>query len=167
MRWSGLAMLVKKAKPGDIQGWLELAREVEPLFGPMADVPDFKATILRGINNNRGFCIKAAGEKGNDELAGAVLISKKHNMIAWLAVSGKYRKRGYGEALLRHAIDNLDSSRPIQVETFDSKVKDGFPAIRLYEKLGFKEVEKAGLNPGGVPIVLMVKNADSSNRKVS
>ncbi len=37
---------MKHATQADISSWLEIVREVEPLFGPM---PDFKVTLLQKI----------------------------------------------------------------------------------------------------------------------
>jgi hypothetical protein len=34
---------VSEATPGDVASWLEIAREAEPLFGPM---PDFESVLV-------------------------------------------------------------------------------------------------------------------------
>jgi hypothetical protein len=42
-------MHVALAQPADIPAWLELAAEVEPLFGPMVAEPGFHAALERNL----------------------------------------------------------------------------------------------------------------------
>src|SRR5690242_16894858 len=52
-----LVSRVSEATPADVTSWLELAREVEPLFGPM---PDFESTIRRNISRGTTLCVRDA-----------------------------------------------------------------------------------------------------------
>jgi hypothetical protein len=38
----------------DVASWLEIVREVEPLFGPM---PDFESTLRRNIGRGTALCV--------------------------------------------------------------------------------------------------------------
>ena len=40
---------VVEAVPKDLDSWLDLAKEVEPLFGPMVDQPAFHQALLRNL----------------------------------------------------------------------------------------------------------------------
>ncbi|MPM18180.1 hypothetical protein SDC9_64586 [bioreactor metagenome] len=57
--------------------------------------------------------------------------------------------------LLNHAMSKLNSQKPITVQTFAYTVLAGIGARKLYIKFGFKEVEQAGLNPAGIPTVIL------------
>jgi hypothetical protein len=51
-------MKIEDVKNSDIENWLELAQEVEPLFGPMVGEPDFHEAIKMVIGKNRAFCFR-------------------------------------------------------------------------------------------------------------
>jgi GNAT superfamily N-acetyltransferase len=144
-------MKVEKILISDIDSWLELAREVEPLFGPMVDEAGFHDALKAVISEERAFCIRDDGGK----LCSAIVLSYEKNEIEWLAVTYSKRRKGYGEMLLNYAISRLSSQKPIAVQTFANTVLAGVGARNLYIKFGFKEVEQAGLNPAGIPTVIL------------
>ena len=55
-----------------------------------------------------------------------------------VAVLPEYRHRGIGNCLVRWMFDHLDNARDYYLEVR----KSNFPAIQLYEKLGFKTIGK-------------------------
>ncbi len=139
----------------DFDAWISLAREVEPLFGPMADEISFHDALRQAISLNTAFCIYSKNNGESSELAGGVVISKETNEIAWLAVSQKYRGKGYGRKLIKFAISRLNPQKDIFVQTFDKSVPEGKPARQLYLASGFTEIKHGGLNPAGVSTVIM------------
>lgn len=67
-----------------------------------------------------------------------ILLKKGH--VVSIAVLEEYRKRGIGEALMiagMNAMKNIYDSREAYLEVRVSN----YPAIRLYEKLGFKIIK--------------------------
>ncbi|MGC1289368.1 MAG: hypothetical protein WA895_41145, partial [Streptosporangiaceae bacterium] len=46
---------VSEGTEDDVASWLEIAREVEPLFGPM---PDFESTLRRNISRGTALCVR-------------------------------------------------------------------------------------------------------------
>lgn len=144
-------MKIEAVRHGDIDNWLELAQEVEPLFGPMVNEAGFHAALEAVIDEARAFCIR------NDigKLCGAIVLSYEKNEIEWLAVSVRQRRKRLGEALLNYAINKLNPWEWITVQTFDKTVIAGIEARNLYTKYGFQEVEQAGLNPAGLPTVIL------------
>ena len=146
---------VECSKEEDFQDWIALAREVEPLFGPMADEPGFREALQQALTDKVAFCIRACSDHGKTALIGGVVISRPSNEIAWLAVSEKYRKMGYGRELLAHALTRLSSHASIMVQTFDESIPEGGAARRLYLEFGFTDYQDGGLNPAGVPTVIM------------
>jgi ribosomal protein S18 acetylase RimI-like enzyme len=144
-------MKIETIKESDLADWRKLALEVEPLFGPMVGEPGFEEALMAVTAEKRAFTIR------NDELSlcGVIVVSYEGNEIEWLAVASNTRQKGYGEKLLNHAIGKLDAGRPIVVETFDRTIPEGLGARKLYLKYGFEECESSGLNPAGLPTVLL------------
>jgi len=83
------------------------------------------------------------------------VISKETNEIAWLAVSKQFRGMGFGRQLLEFAIGKLNRMESIFVQTSDESVPEGKPARKLYLDLCFSDFKDGGLNPAGVPTVIM------------
>lgn len=143
---------VRTAIASDLGAWLALAREVEPLFGPMADDASFQAALKQAIKDENAFCLRLETDA---PLAGGVVISPDTNEIEWLAVSGAHRGRGLGAALLEKALARLNPEKNIVVQTFDGSVPEGHAARALYARFGFVHREDGGDNPAGLPTVIM------------
>ncbi len=142
----------------DLNAWMELAGEVEPLFGEMVGKEDFINGIKDFISSSSAFCVVNT----DNEVEGIIAINKALNEIAWLAVGEKCRGKGYGYQLLERAIDSLDNSKPIYVQTFSPGVKVGEAARKIYMKFGFKDDKDGGKNPAGIDTVIM-KRENSIN----
>jgi len=139
----------------DFDAWIRLAKEVEPLFGPMADDVDFQEALKQAILDRTAFCIRSDSSKKDKPLKGGIVISKESNEIAWLAVSQQYRRMGYGQKLIKFAISKLNAQESVYVQTFDKSVPEGKPARKLYLYFGFTDFKDGGLNPAGVSTVIM------------
>ncbi len=149
-------MPVRLSNSNDFPHWLKLAKEVEPLFGPMVDDPNFCDGLRKAIREGQAICFVEGGKAGGSEaLLGGILISRAANEILWLAVAERSRGRRIGSALLAEALGRLDRTRPITVTTFERSLAAGIPARRLYESVGFHYTGEAGLNPAGIPTVVM------------
>jgi GNAT superfamily N-acetyltransferase len=152
-------MPVRLSNLNDFPHWLKLAKEVEPLFGPMVDDPIFCDGSRQAIREAHAFCFAEAGRGGSSEaFLGGIVISQAANEILWFAVAERSRGRQIGAALLAEALNRLDRTRPITVTTFDRSLAAGIPARRLYESVGFRYTSEAGLNPAGIPTVLMTRD---------
>lgn len=147
----------------DYPDWLDLAKEVESLFGPMVDEPAFCDGLRTAILEKNALCV-VEGERGqHDIFHGGIIISKESNEIVWFAVARQNRGQGIGGALLSDAINRLDRTRPITVTTFDQTVTAGASARNLYRTAGFSDTCAAGLNPAGIPIVIMTLKSQNEN----
>lgn len=142
--------MIRPVENQDIHAWLELAKEVEPLFGQMVECLDFKREIKNFISNSSAFCMINA-----QKVEGIVAINKSKNEIAWLAVRKQSHKKGYGNQLLKTAIERLDNKKPILVQTFSSNVKAGEAVRKLYMRFGFQDYKAGGKNPAGMDTVIM------------
>lgn len=148
-------MDVDFSKLKDFDSWIVFAREVEPLFGPMADELGFQEALRQAISAKAAFCICPDLNEEDKSLIGGIIISKESNEIAWLAVSQKYRKKGHGRKLIEFAISKLNQRENIFVQTFDESVSEGASARKLYLDFGFTDIKDGGLNPAGAPTVIM------------
>lgn len=137
----------------DYGTWIEFAREVEPLFGPMADSLEFQEAIKDCIQNNNAFGIK----NDKEELAGIIALDRQNNEIVWLAVGEKYRGNKYGDKLVKKAIDELEGNGDIYVQTFSQEIEEGRSARTIYERNGFADLKNAGKNPAHIETVIMVR----------
>ena len=134
---------VNGATPDDVASWLELARGVEPLFGPM---PDFEATIHRNITRGTALCVRDAGGR---VLGGVLLRAAPRTQITWLAVRSSARRRGVGHALVAAALCRCPPPCDVLVDTFGEDNVEGYPARRLYESFGFVPGEYLPAGPAG------------------
>lgn len=150
-------MKIEIGQKEDIPAWLRLAREVEHLFGPMADEPSFHEALNKAIEEERAFCVRADDDGPEPSLCGGVVVEPEENEIGWLAVSAICRRSGVGNNLLLYALGRLSGDRRIRLSTFDESVPEGMAARRLYTKHGFQDQRYLGHNPAGKPIVLMVR----------
>lgn len=149
--------MIRLVKPGDIPAWLELAREVEPLFGPMADSDDFRNGIRQVILDESAFC----GETEGGTIGGIIALNRQRNEIAWLAVASACRGRGIGRLLMETAMRELDSTAEILVQTFAAGIASGTSARALFTGFGFTDAEAAGKNPAGIDTVIMKRRPRS------
>lgn len=135
--------MVEAATEGDIPSWLELVREVEPLFGPM---PMFDVTLKTKIREGDALCVRA-----DTRVVGGILLGGQapDNWIRWLAVRRDARQRGAGGSLLNAALERWPSTCTISLATFGDDNPDGQPARRLYERFGFEAREMLPRGPEG------------------
>lgn len=148
-------MNVEYAAASDYAPWLDLAREVEHLFGPMADDPGFQNALKQAMSDKAAFCVRTGGNDQAPSFKGGIVISRETNEILWVAVSKSHRGKGVGKALLAFAMDKLDRAAPIRVQTFDGSIPEGRAARALYKMFGFFDHEDGGPNPAGIPTVIM------------
>ena len=148
---------VRVAAPSDIASWLLVAREVEYLFGPMADMPEFKNALMNAIQSNLALCATSVVSTQCNDIVGGIVFSHNENSIDWLAVTRRARGLGLGRKLLSAALDRLDVQKPIHVQTFSQKSPEGKAARKLYLAFGFEDKEPREPTPAGIPTVIMEK----------
>jgi GNAT superfamily N-acetyltransferase len=142
---------VRTAQPEDIPAWLDLAAEVEPLFGPMVDDPAFHRALERNVARGTAFCVREADGPPGAPLLGGLLFSPKppRYTIGWLAVTGSYRRRGIGRQLIAHVLCLVEAPAEVVVTTFGEGCPAGEPARRFYVRMGFHAAERAPDGPEG------------------
>ena len=158
------AARIRSAEPRDLSGWLVLAKEVEHLFGPMSEVPEYRAALDGAIASGHALAAVVPSDDGAEEVVGGVVFSPEVGSVEWLAVSARARGAGLGRELLSAASVRLDPARPIRVQTFAPASAGGAAARRLYAAFGFEDREDAEPTPAGVPTVIMVRPAPAGPR---
>ncbi|SDE18531.1 Ribosomal protein S18 acetylase RimI [Paenibacillus sp. UNCCL117] len=146
-------MKVVHAVEKDMPGWLELAAEVEYLFGPMVEEPGFIRALEKHINARSAFCIREQDGPPGAQLLGGLLFSSTHAPVyklGWLSVNAGARGRGVATTLVRHAFSGVVRPAEVAVVTFGPDIPDGQPARELYRKLGFRpSADKLPAGPEG------------------
>ena len=124
------------ATDADAESWLELVREVEPLFGLM---PGFEEILVRKIGQRAAFCVRS-DLIGDSRVLGGILIggTPMHGWIRWLAVRSSGRGRGVGRCLLAKAIEHFPPPATVSLDTFREENSEGRRVRRLYERMGFQ-----------------------------
>ena len=135
--------MVEAATEADIPSWLELVREVEPLFGPM---PMFDVTLKTKIREGDALCVRDGAR-----VMGGVLLGGEapDHWIRWLAVRRDARRRGAGAALIGAVFARWPAACSISLATFGADNQQGQPARRLYERFGFQPREMLPRGPEG------------------
>lgn len=130
-----------------IPEWLELAREVEPVFqGSMVENEEFHTFMRSKIDKSEVIIARDSDHQGL--LMGLITISHKNSRISWFAVFEKYRGMGVGSKLLEYAINELDSKNEILVTTFREEYEVGKPARHVYQKFGFVDYDTSVFHHG-------------------
>jgi ribosomal protein S18 acetylase RimI-like enzyme len=147
-------MEVATATYRDVARWLDLAAEVEPLFGSMLDDPEIYRVLLRGIERQTAFCVREEDGVPGTPLLGGLLYSparpdRPEHRIIWLAVTAQSRRLGVGRRLVERACGLVAPPATLAVVTFGADNLPGRPARRLYERLGFLPQEAASRGPEG------------------
>jgi GNAT superfamily N-acetyltransferase len=145
--------MVRSLEIADYDTWVALGREVEHLFGPMADSEEFREGIRECIQRRDAYGV----EDADGQLVGIIALERENNEILWLAVKEKCRGNGYGELLVRKGVEELEHNGDISVQTFAVHEGYGRGARVLYERSGFVDSHRAGKNPAGIDTVLMVR----------
>lgn len=144
-------MIVDLASPDDVPGWLCLAAEVEPLFGPMCNEPSFRRALERNIARGTALCIREQdGLPGSSLLAGMLYsVPPPYYRIGWLSVAEAHRHRGLGSCLLNHLLDLLPRPAELRVTTFGPDLADGRPARQFYTSFDFQPIGEPTESPEG------------------
>lgn len=137
-------MKVVHATMDDINEWLKLAAEVEYLFGPMVNDPNFIKGLERKIGRSTAFCIRKIDGPPGSPLLGGLLWSSTPPVykIGWLSVSSQAREQGVATKLLNYVFALVKAPAEIFVTTFGEDVDDGQPARMFYTKFGFVPLDE-------------------------
>lgn len=143
--------IVTVALPDDLPAWRLLAREVEPLFGPMVGLPAFEEALARKVARGQALCVREGDGDAGAPLLGGLLWSSHppRYQVGWLAVTARVRRQHIGQQLVAAALTWVEPPATIDVETFGDDNPAGLPARHFYQALGFAPAEVAPPGPEG------------------
>lgn len=150
---TGVQQMIRKLTESDIEAWLQLAAEVEHLFGDMVGDEGFHGAMEECIRNGNALCV----DEDTSGPAGIIAFDPGGNEILWFAVGAELRGKGFGKQLLESALSELDATKPVFVQTFSPGIAEGHAARALYIQSGFADHREGGLNPAGLDTVIMIK----------
>ena len=133
-------MIIRLAEENEHEKWKIVAKDVAEIFGnPTMDTdPEFINYTQRKIKQKEAFI---AVDEQNNNFFGFIGFSRNFNRITWFGVLEKYRNKGIGSQLLKKALNELDKTKEITVETYRENYIQGQSARKLYKKFGFIETE--------------------------
>ena len=139
-----MQLRAEPAAAEDLTSWLQLAREVEPPFGPM---PDFAAHAAQAVERNSGIVVRDR----DDAVLGAALMSHRagERHVNWLAVRESARRRGVARALLAEILRRWPGPGDVDLVTFGPEVAGGAAARAFYLSAGFMAAEMLPAGPDG------------------
>jgi diadenosine tetraphosphate (Ap4A) HIT family hydrolase/GNAT superfamily N-acetyltransferase len=148
-------MLIKMMELSNLMAWQEIANEVSTIFDThaMGESAEFIEFAKRKIKQYEAI---GAFDRMSGELKGVVSYSKHNNRISWFAVTQTARKKGIGDKLLKTALRQLDSTRPVSVITADDTSRKAFQSV--YIRNGFQKENQTSHN--GHKRILMVRSED-------
>ena len=162
-------MRVTAAIPADIPAWLDLALEVEPLFGPLVNNPDFCEALQRVIDGGTAFCVREGDGPPGAPLLGGLLWfpDPPRYKLGWLAVAERARRQGIARRLIDHALATVTRPATIRLTTFANGEPEGEAARRLYTRIGFRPAGPAPDNPAGFRCETLSRSLDEASGRGS
>ena len=105
------------AKPADLAKWLEVADDVGEIMRipNMGSDKNFIEYAKRKLEQDNAIM---AYDKANDKVAGFVGFSRTNNSVTWLGTKLEYQNQGIGSRLLSLALNELDKTERITVNTY-------------------------------------------------
>ncbi len=123
------SVTIKRMSPEDIDGVIEIEAKA---YGPHHWSKD---SFLQELNNELAWYYSLFDEKGKLAAYAGTWHILEEAHITNIAVDSDYRRRGYGEALLKHILDDCYKEM-IKYLTLEVRVSNK-AAIGLYKKYGF------------------------------
>lgn len=140
-------MNFRLATHDDFDAIVALSGQVEYLFGPSVDNPEFHAAVRRNIDAGVGLVAI-----DDDAIVGGLLftqLSTHRFEIGWLVVDAAYRSKGVGQELLIDAMARwVHPPADIEVVALGPD-HPGAASVAFYERLGFEFLEPSFDGPEG------------------
>lgn len=110
-----------------LPAWRLLAREVEPLFGPMVSQPAFEVALAREVERGQAVCVREDEADAGAGLLGRLLWSAHppRYRVGWLAVTARVRRRGVGQQLVEAALARAAPPAAVEVVTLPAMLARG------------------------------------------
>ena len=148
-------MLVRYATEQDISSWLLLARHGSPIMSAtnMTSDPEFSNFMVSKIVQKQALI---AVDMISNSCLGVIACSKEDNAISWFGIYDMYSGSGIGSHLMESALDLLDRSKDITVQSYIEAFEPGASNRALYKKFGFVDRGDTMTDAFGNPMTTMV-----------
>lgn len=113
-----ISVLIRWAKEKDFDSWCDLANEVSQIFrhpNDMGQGPEFRSYAQSKLIKYEAI---TAVDYISGKNMGFIGFSRTYNRISWFGIFENHRNKGVGSRLLKTALRQLDSKKPITVETY-------------------------------------------------
>ena len=128
---------IEFGKEADIHRWMQLVNNVKESFPGLETkraLDEHRDTVLEFMEKRSAICAKS-----NDQIVGALLFSKEHNMLCFLAVDAAYRRQHIAEKMVSWMLPYMDPQKDVVVTTYPEGAPEGAAARAFYMRLGFAE----------------------------
>lgn len=130
-------MRIELAAERDIDSWMKLVEKVKTVFPGLETeeaLTEHRNTVLDFMSRNLAICAKE-----QEEIVGALLFSREHNALCFLAVAPEHRRKHIAENMTACMLTKLDPQHDISVTTYRDGVPEGIAARAFYKRIGFVE----------------------------
>jgi ribosomal protein S18 acetylase RimI-like enzyme len=147
----GVAIKVRQAVEADLPRIVELLAQLGPDDSDREDasspLPYYYHLVFREMSQEKQRLLVA--ERGGKIVGTLVLVivpnlshkGTPYGIIENVVVDGRHRSKGYGEALVRHAVQEAREAGCYKVSLTSNKRRT--EAHRFYERLGFERTHEA------------------------
>ena len=119
----------------DIDSWMRLVEKVRDSFPGLETreaLDGHRRTVLEFMERGGAICAKEQAE-----VVGALLFSREHNMLCFLAVDAQHRRQHIAENMVSYMLTMMDFHSDISVTTYREGVPEGEAARAFYQRMGF------------------------------
>ena len=119
----------------DIDSWMRLVEKVRDSFPGLETreaLDGHRRTVLEFMERGGAICAKEQAE-----VVGALLFSRGHNMLCFLAVDAQHRRQHIAENMVSYMLTMMDFHSDISVTTYREGVPEGEAARAFYQRMGF------------------------------
>ena len=128
-------MTIELGTRDDIDGWMRLVETVRDSFPGLETreaLDGHRRTVLEFMERGGAICAKEQAE-----VVDALLFSREHNMLCFLAVDAQHRRQHIAENMVSYMLTMMDSHSDISVTTYREGVPEGEAARAFYQRMGF------------------------------
>lgn len=128
-------MTIEPGIKQDIDSWMNLVERVRDAFPGLETRQAMEAhrrTVLEFMESGGAICAKE-----QKEVVGALLFSREHSMLCFLAVDARRRRNHIAEKMVACMLTKMDPHSDILVTTYREDVPEGAAARAFYQRMGF------------------------------
>ena len=129
------AVTIEPGTKQDIDSWMNLVERVRDAFPGLETRQAMEAhrrTVLEFMESGGAICAKE-----QKEVVGALLFSREHSMLCFLAVDARHRRQHIAEYMVSYMLTMMDPHSDISVTTYREGVPEGAAARAFYQRMGF------------------------------